>query len=343
MVVRDQSGFSGHRLMRGGVKVWLLAGFAFTVVLFGLAWYGGAHVRGQLLAKTPPPGKLVDVGGYRLHLDCQGEGPVTVVFEAGLNEFSVQWAAIQSALATVTRACRYDRAGLGWSEPSPHPRTAAEMVTELHNLLQKAGESAPRLLVGHSYGGALVRLYAHRYPHEVSGLVLVDAAHEDQLNRIPAMIPSIDQMVGQFRELDSLNRWNILAWSPDEIPARGLDGRALGQYRALLASTAYFATAAAETQAFLGNLDEIRAANPHVSDSMRLAVISRGQPDPLPGMDAEEAQRYEAAWRRLQLELASLAPHASHLIAERSGHYIHLSEPELVVTAIRRLLPDAPP
>ena len=154
-------------------------------------WLGGAIVLvlGVILAGAiyesvsetadirayPPPGQMVDVGGYRLHINCTGEGSPTVVIESGWGDSSASWGWVQPEVAKTTRICTYDRAGMGWSEASPQPRTAREYAKELHTLLAKANEPGPYVLVGHSMGGFTVIVYAHDYPAEVSGLVLVDA------------------------------------------------------------------------------------------------------------------------------------------------------------------------
>ena len=122
----------------------------------------------------PPPGRLVDVGGYRLHINCTGVGSPTVVIEAGWGDSSASWGWVQPEVAKTTRICTYDRAGMGWSEVSPEPRTAREFAKELHTLLTKANEPGPYVLVGHSLGGYTMRVYAHDYSGEVAGLVLVD-------------------------------------------------------------------------------------------------------------------------------------------------------------------------
>ena len=135
--------------------------------------------------RYPPPGKLVDIGGYRLHLRGAGNGGPTVVMDAGLGGASIDWSLVQPEIAKFTTVYSYDRAGMGWSDVGPRPRTSRQIVKELHTLLRNAGIKKPYVLVGHSSGGFNMLLYASRYPDEVAGLVLVDASHEKQLERFP--------------------------------------------------------------------------------------------------------------------------------------------------------------
>jgi pimeloyl-ACP methyl ester carboxylesterase len=132
------------------------------------------------VSQPNPTGKLVDLGGHRLHVDCRGTGHPTVVVENGLGDFSFDWILVQTRVAAFTRVCTYDRAGYAWSEPGPKPRTFAQINLELRDALAKLGEHGPYVLVGHSYGGPVVRNFTATYPHEVAGVVLVDAAFEGQ-------------------------------------------------------------------------------------------------------------------------------------------------------------------
>src|ERR1041384_6036419 len=126
-----------------------------------------------------PPGKLVDIDGYRLHLNCTGKNGPTVVLIAGAGDFSFDWGLVQPNVSRFARVCSYDRAGLAWSDPGPTPRTMLQDAYELHELLRAAGVKAPYVLVGHSIGGLIARVYAAQYPHDVAGMVLVDPTHED--------------------------------------------------------------------------------------------------------------------------------------------------------------------
>ena len=131
-------------------------------------------------SEPKPPGKLVDLGGHRIHVNCTGKGSPTVVVENGLGDFSFDWILVQARTSPFTRICTFDRAGYAWSDPGPKPRTFSQLNLELKDALFRAGEQGPFVLVGHSYGGPVVRNFATTYPHEVAGMVLVDAAFEGQ-------------------------------------------------------------------------------------------------------------------------------------------------------------------
>src|ERR671921_8443 len=156
----------------GKVLLWLV------VVLLVLAVAGAIYqaIATELAERAyPPPGEMVDVGGYRLHINCVGQGSPTVVLDAGSGGFSAQWVRVQREVSDTTRVCAYDRAGMGWSQRGPDPRDAKQISSELHTLLGKAGIEGPYVLVGHSYGGLYMQTYAARYPDEVAGVALVDS------------------------------------------------------------------------------------------------------------------------------------------------------------------------
>jgi len=140
---------------------------------------------------NPPPGQLVDVGGYRMHIYCIGQGSPTVVLEAGLGDTWLTWYKVQPLIARVTRVCSYDRAGMGWSGPSPYPRTNKVIAEELHRLLHYAGIAGPFVLVGHSFGGMTLRMYASLYPDEVAAVVLLDSVYPYQDDRLPVEVEPV--------------------------------------------------------------------------------------------------------------------------------------------------------
>ena len=297
-------------------------------------------------AAPPPIGRLVDIGGYRLHLACQGEGSPTVVMEAAIGETGLLWSLVQPAVAQRSRGCVYDRAGLGWSDPSPRPRTAALMVEELQALLATAEIPGPYVLVGHSFGGLLVRLYAARYPQEVAGLVLVDAAHEQQYQRAPTEIreflPQLEEQTRQ--QLEGLKAL-IVSGSLDAgmlpVPS-GLSASAADTFRALVAAgPKHVETLIAEQQAVGAIHAELAAAQITSLGDLPLMVLSHGQPMAMPGLAEAVNQASEQLWQQLQAELAALSSRGRLVVAEGSGHYLQLERPELVIDAIAEVVTAA--
>ena len=314
-----------------------LIGGCLFLFLIG-TYFAGQSARAEMVAQNPPPGELVDIGGRRLHLNCVGEGSPTIILEAGLNEFSVQWAAIQEALQETNRVCSYDRAGLGWSDVADESFTVNRAVSDLHKVLSAANISSPYLLVGHSFGGVNMRLFANQYPQEVMGMVLVDSAHEAQFEQLPAVFASAtDEVVGQFQSLDQMNRLGLLALSPEQIPVPNLPDTAVSQYRAVLATTPYFATAVTESEAFPQYLQDAQAQNATNFGDMPIIILSRGQISPFAGVSEADNDQYEETWQLLQADLRNLSRNTQQIIAEESGHYIHLDQPELVIAAIQEL------
>ncbi|MEO8393630.1 MAG: alpha/beta hydrolase, partial [Chloroflexota bacterium] len=158
----------------GGIVVLLLG-----LILVGTIYESVAEAAD--IQAYSPLGQMVDVGGYRLHINCTGTGSPTVVIEAGLGGWSLTWNSVQEEVAKTTRVCTYDRAGMGYSEASPLPRTAEQFAYELHTLLERANVAGPYVLVGHSLGGLTVRIFVHEYPTEVAGVVLIESMNPRQM------------------------------------------------------------------------------------------------------------------------------------------------------------------
>ena len=136
-----------------------------------------------------------------LHLDCAGSGSPTTLIDAGAGSWSIYYRDVQDELAELTRVCTYDRAGLGLSDPAEGPRTSSRMADELHRLLQASGEPGPYLLVGHSLGGYNIRIFQRRYGGDVAGLVLLDAAHPQQWERLPHIWAAVEATLPSLQAL----------------------------------------------------------------------------------------------------------------------------------------------
>src|SRR5689334_8534094 len=153
----------------------------FNVVSIFIVFLFTGAIYGQETPVSVPalPGRMVDIGGYRLHIDCTGKGSPIVILENGLGDSFADWALVQPDIAKFTTVCSYDRAYDGFSDAGPIPVTMHQQVYELHNLLKASRLRPPYILVGHSYGGILARLYTSTYSSDVTGMVFVDSTHED--------------------------------------------------------------------------------------------------------------------------------------------------------------------
>ncbi|HUV89864.1 MAG TPA: alpha/beta hydrolase [Anaerolineae bacterium] len=319
------------------------------IALLTLTWFQGSRAKAALRAKYPPPGQMVDVGGYQLHIYCLGSGSPTVVLEAGAGDFSLTWELVQPEVAQTTRICAYDRAGLGWSQRGPEPLTVENTVEELHTLLTNGGIEGPYVLVGHSLGGAYVRAYAFRYPEEVVGMVLVDASHEDQEARFPAAFAKVSQqgraqMAQLLGLVQAANSLGIMAMSPQSYPDAYLPPMPEATrevYKGVVLSHGSFFAAVAEQHAHAeDNLAEIREMNITTLGDIPLVVLSSAKLE-LPegyGLTAEDMAELQAVQSQMHAELAALSPQGEVVIAEESTHYIQFDQPELVIDAIRQVL-----
>jgi pimeloyl-ACP methyl ester carboxylesterase len=177
---------ANHRRFRLRVARWALVGLLTAVGGLALAGLVYQNVAARLDERAfPPPGQMIDVGGHQLHISCTGQGRPTVILETGLAAESGAWALVQPAVASMTRTCSYDRAGMGWSQTGPEPRDARHIATELHTLLQAAALPGPYVLVGHSNGSLYTHMYAGLFPDEVAGMVLADGTPTDLFTRLP--------------------------------------------------------------------------------------------------------------------------------------------------------------
>ncbi|MGH6635885.1 MAG: alpha/beta fold hydrolase, partial [Gammaproteobacteria bacterium] len=163
-----------------------------------------------------PPGRMVHIGTHRLHIWCLGEGRPSIVLDSGVGGFSLEWTKIETDLAPEFRVCSYDRAGYGWSDPGPVPRTTARIVEELHTLLSRAAVPGPYVLVGHSFGGYNMLRFAKKYPQEAAGLVLVDSSHPKQFR----YFPSASRQLRGASSARGASRLFSRALLPDNYPFR---------------------------------------------------------------------------------------------------------------------------
>lgn len=302
-------------------EIFLLA----VVALVGISYQRSSVRREETLIH--PPGQLVDVGGYRLHLFCIGSGSPTVILDFGLDGSYLDWYYVQPQIAQFARVCSYDRAGYGWSDPSPKPRLPSAMSEELHTLLGRAGEKPPYILVGHSFGAFDVRMYAHKFPEEVAGVVLVDGSHPDEL------LPFYTQKkfwirLMQFTMPFGLPRWR--KWCGGGPPEAGSVRQAIG------CRSKPFATHYRQWSAFPASAQEVRTLE--TLGELPLVVISR-DPQRTPENPADGLfEKREQHWKKLQLSLMQLSTNSTQIVAKGSGHSVPMARPDVIVSAVKALV-----
>lgn len=289
--------------------------------------------------KYPPPGKLVAVGGYRLHIYCTGEGSPTVVLDAGNTRSSLDWILVLPEVAKLTHVCSYDRAGLGWSDPGPTPRTSQQIIEELYSLLANAGLKGPYVLVGHSFSGVHLRLYASNYANEVVGMVLVDPAipdiwlgltHEQKKNRAARVrrlrVQAILARLGMMRLYASLVSRGVLKRPEAEMARLKKLPPEIQPIQLAIASQPKFFDAVASQMEFLpDSAAQVALTGPY--GGMPLVVLTSNDAKP--------------SIRLLHEGVARLSSNGKHIVAAKGGHYIQLDEPELVIDAIRQVVEAA--
>ena len=303
-----------------------------------------AVARWRVARANPAPGRLVDIGGRHMHLDCRGAGAPVVVFESGLDTFgSLSWSKVQDSVAAFTRACAYDRAGIMWSDPGDRPQDARQVARDLYATLDAARESGPLVLVGHSLGGPYILTETALQPARVAGLVFVDASHPDQVARLRAASGE-----GPTAAAARLLRWAPLAArlglvrlffqrppsASPEVPARAVVLNNAMQPRSIPGMVAE-AQSMDSTMAEAGRarslgdrpLVVLTALKP-ISDQQLAAT----------GMTREAAGRMRAVWDTLHAEEAAFSTRSERIRLEDASHYIQFDRPDVVIGAIRSVV-----
>ncbi|PYS65833.1 MAG: hypothetical protein DMF76_01900, partial [Acidobacteria bacterium] len=305
------------------------------------------------------PGKLVSANGTRLNLYCMGSGSPTVVFESGWEDWAPAWAIVQPRIAKWTRACSYDRAGTGFSDPGPMPRTSVRIADELHSALHNAGVKGPYILVGHAFGGDIVRTFADRYMREVAGLVLVDADSNDVgpkemqeeahrgFGRVLSQLRDCRNAIAEHKPLPALSSrpgqpqrtcaqqffrgLPEAAWSP-ELNAKLLEiaQTKVAMYDAYLSEMEQ----AGYDEAYLQQHRRPFGSRPIrvlTSGNHGVGHLERKPPD------TPEHLKYEQEITLAQARWLGLSSNAKQIFARNSSEYIQFDEPETVINAIREV------
>ena len=302
------------------------------VVILGLV-VGSLQVEGS----HQPPGRLVDIGGRNLHLNCTGSGRPTVVLEAGGGAYAIDWALVQPRIAEKTRVCSYDRAGLGWSDPGPADETVEQTVADLHAALSRAGEKGPYILVGASVGGAFVRAYQRSFPGDVASLVFTNSA-----NRIGLKTAGKGDLIWKLSEDEIRSAYPLPASAKGPEPTH--EGAPFDRLPTELQATRLWldrrywerwnpTTTSADAilswrKEFLREFEEANGASLPLG---RLPVV-------VVASDPAQA-RSECASRSTAAScLDYLSANTIHITAAGSGHEIHLYQPDTLVKALLKVI-----
>lgn len=290
------------------------------------------------------PQKLVPIeAGRRLNIYCTGSGSPTVIFDSGLGDGTRAWGLIQPAVAEHTRACSYDRAGLGFSDPPTRPSTSANVVNDLHRLLHAAHVEPPYILVGHSLGGMNVKLYAESYLSEVAGLVFVDPSHEDLGKGAWKIDPESRKTYAPY--IEALHR--CLTSRPVDFVAGSELAKYCGPFPDPHYSTAINevelqrgkqhgrlqARVSEQENVWFTSADQVRAAYRPLGD-IPIIVLTHAPSPRGPAETQEQRDAKNKLWIDLHNQIAAMSTHGKRLTIENAGHYIQMDQPQIVVDSI---------
>jgi pimeloyl-ACP methyl ester carboxylesterase len=327
----------------------MLLGIGCFIVLAVLAGAGfETFMRWQVSRKYPVSGKLVDVGGRKIQIDCRGQGSPTVVLETGIDNLgSLSWAAVHDEIAQTTRVCAYSRAGILWSDPNTGTVDSKSVAQDLHDALTKSGETGPWVMVGFSAGGPSTIIFTSRYESEVAGLVFVDASHPDQIARIQQItgdsfgaIPSGLIPLSEVLSRIGVVRLISMVWPKPKVNlVPNLPPRV---------SQIVEAYSPQNASSFLkglkaGDAETIDAGNFRNLGDRPLVVLTgtrKLSPDELQamGMSQEQETQMQALWTQLQADLATWSTRSRHEIVPDASHTIQFDRPDTVIKAVREVV-----
>jgi pimeloyl-ACP methyl ester carboxylesterase len=318
----------------------IIGGLIVAAVLAGVGYE--QVMRWHAAREFPAQGRLIEVGGRHMQIDCRGNGAPTVVFESGLDTMgSLSWSAVHDAVAATTRACAYSRAGIMWSEPAEKFEPDNE-ARDLHTLLLAAGERPPYVMVGHSLGGPYIMNFTRLFPQDVAGLVFVDASHPDQVERMK-------QIVGDKMEAGEglMKAASALSWTGIPRLVATHTENSTFPPRAKQLDDAFISRSLGSALQEMESLDATLSAAGHLRElgSRPIVVLTAMKPFP-PDMlktvkiTPEEGLQVQAVWKELHNEEASWSHHSRHELVPDATHYIQFDRPDVVITAVREVVGD---
>lgn len=317
------------------------------LILFGMAYqYVVTKIESNI---HKAPGKMVDIGGVKLHIHEMGqehEGPV-IVLDMGIGGNMLYWNGVQEEIAQFAHVVSFDRAGIGWSEKSPFERTSYNIIEETRKLLKASGIKGPYIIVGHSFGGLNARIYAKKYKDEVAGIVLVDSSHEDQENDLPRSKAFMNRVldthflhpfISGLSKVGGIRLYRFFSgdsenFSPDRYKVS----------KAKESSNKFIDTLLEEWRLFGKNLEYARRFDRDLGDIPVTVVtaamdISKEACELHGHYDMDRCRKGYKVWHDLQKDLTTRSTNSKQILAKNSAHIVHHYEPELVVEAVRDML-----
>jgi pimeloyl-ACP methyl ester carboxylesterase len=302
----------------------------------------------RLEDRKAAPGELFDVGGYRLHLYVAGEASPTIILDHSLG--GIEGYFLAEELAKLARVCIYDRAGYGWSDRSPHPRTSSQIVAELDTLLTQAGIEPPYILVGNSFGSYNVRLYAHRFPEKVIGMVLTDGLHETGMLKMSIQLQAVKlffvsgflmstlgSMLGVIRLLKLCGIFELLKPELRQFPQESLNS-----VKRSFCRSSHWITMSREMLNLNNSARQVSIAKPlGTMPVVSIKANSFFKPSlwtvfiPLQGANHLREQ--------MHIDLGNLSTSCLQLQANRSGHFVWIDQPDVIVEAVKIVLDKVDP
>jgi pimeloyl-ACP methyl ester carboxylesterase len=332
----------------------LVVGGGLVILFLSVVLYG--RVAAVSWERTPyPPGKLVHAADTKLYVRVEGKGTPVVVIEPALGSPGAEWWHVQDELSKTTTVVTYDRAGYGWSRPGAYPRTSRQVVSELHAMLRNLELPGPYVLVGHAQGALYMQLYGRLYPDDVAGAVFIDPMSSDNQRFKAELKPDVYRNSGvdrfaRIKWLGTLQRLGLM-----RVLRGMLEAKVLASHHGLPAATreviwqhytlpkAYAAIMDEDSQnSTPANGVEVRNAGtfPHAPVKVLYHAPRRMVKDMMQfgGLQKDDADEVEAIWEQLSRGYLRLSPRGEWIVAQQSGHFIHLDQPDMVVSEIAELV-----
>lgn len=316
----------------------LLIPISLLIILIGYSYINESIKSRNDLTHFPATGNLIEVGNINLHINSSGEKNdilPTVVFEAGGGMCSPDWQLVQNEASGFIRTCSWDRPGYGWSDITNYSRTSMESAKELHELLLKNGEKPPFLLVGHSYGGHTIRIFANLFPDEVCGLILLDSRPDNMLE-LPVLKEIGSAQTQQLKLFLFLSKIGITRLIGQNMIPISFQEKMPDYPTQICFRPKYFKANISEAENI--SLSDEQTKQHEFSNTIPLIVVRHGIPDIFSGILTQDSIRAEQEWIKSQEEISTLSSNSQIWVAEKSGHNIHIEQPKIVIKAIKDML-----